>query len=240
MKHSLRSGRASGRGRPGTPLISSRHQDRRHPRQRPADCSELQPASSRLRASLANDIAMYDNGFMQARKPYPTDLTDEQYDLIAHLLPPEKAKGTRGREQIYSNRELIDGILYHLRVGGAWRTLPHDLPTGIACTLTPGAGAKMERSTGCRSSYARECACRQVGLRCLRWLSSTVRRSRPPIKGGARAAKHWVRREQEDQRTHTPPRGRHAGPPLVGRSDRRFGAGPRRSVARSGPARTIQ
>ena len=65
---------------------------------------------------------------MQDRKPYPSDLTDEQFDLIAHLLPPEKPKGTRGREQIYCNRELINGLLYHLRVGGAWRTLPHDLP----------------------------------------------------------------------------------------------------------------
>ena len=65
---------------------------------------------------------------MEHRKAYPADLTDFQYDLICCLLPPEKAKGTRGREQIYSHRELLNAILYHLRVGGAWRTLPHDLP----------------------------------------------------------------------------------------------------------------
>jgi putative transposase len=64
---------------------------------------------------------------MEDRKSYPTDLTDEQWNLIVHLLPTEKPAGTRGRKRIYSNRELVNGILYHLRVGGAWRTLPHDL-----------------------------------------------------------------------------------------------------------------
>ncbi len=65
---------------------------------------------------------------MMDRKPYPTDLTDEQFVLVVHMLPPEKPEGTRGRKQLYTNRELLNGILYHLRVGGAWRTLPHDLP----------------------------------------------------------------------------------------------------------------
>jgi putative transposase len=65
---------------------------------------------------------------MDTRKPYPTDLTDAQWDLVAPLLPPEKPPLTRGRQRQWSNRELLNGILYHLRVGGAWRTLPHDLP----------------------------------------------------------------------------------------------------------------
>lgn len=65
---------------------------------------------------------------MDTRKPYPTDLTQAQWEWIAPLLPPEKPPHTRGRDREYTNRELIDGILYHLRVGGAWRSLPHDLP----------------------------------------------------------------------------------------------------------------
>jgi transposase len=71
---------------------------------------------------------MWDNVYMTDRKPYPTDLTEEQFALVCHLLPPEKPAGTRGRKQTYSHRELLNGILYHLRVGGAWRSLPHDLP----------------------------------------------------------------------------------------------------------------
>ena len=62
------------------------------------------------------------------RKPYPTDLTDAEYALVASLLPAEKAQNSRGRTRLYTNRELLNAILYHLRVGGAWRTLPHDLP----------------------------------------------------------------------------------------------------------------
>ena len=65
---------------------------------------------------------------MDTRKPYPTDLTDAQWEWIAPLLPVEKPPLTRGRQRQYSNRELVNGLLYHLRVGGAWRTLPHDLP----------------------------------------------------------------------------------------------------------------
>jgi len=62
------------------------------------------------------------------RKRYPTDLTDAEYALVASLLPAEKAQNSRGRTRLYTNRELLNAILYHLRVGGAWRTLPHDLP----------------------------------------------------------------------------------------------------------------
>jgi putative transposase len=65
---------------------------------------------------------------MDTRKPYPTDLTDAQWEWVAPLLPPEKPPLTRGRQRQYSNREIVNGILYHLRIGGAWRTLPHDLP----------------------------------------------------------------------------------------------------------------
>ena len=39
------------------------------------------------------------------RKPYPTDLTDEQWDLVAPLLPP-----ARGR-RIVDIREVVDAIL---------------------------------------------------------------------------------------------------------------------------------
>lgn len=59
------------------------------------------------------------------RKPYPTDLTDAQWALLAPLLPPAKPGG---RPRSVDLREICNAIFYHLRVGGAWRTLPHDLP----------------------------------------------------------------------------------------------------------------
>jgi putative transposase len=59
------------------------------------------------------------------RKPYPSDLTDLQWDNIEHLLPPPK---TGGRPRAYDNRELVNGILYVTRGGCSWRMLPHDFP----------------------------------------------------------------------------------------------------------------
>jgi putative transposase len=59
------------------------------------------------------------------RKPYPTDLTDLQWDNIAHLVPGPKPGG---RPRKYSNRDLVAAICYVCRSGCAWRLLPHDFP----------------------------------------------------------------------------------------------------------------
>jgi putative transposase len=63
---------------------------------------------------------------MAARRlTYTTDLTDEEWQLLEPLLPPEKAGG---RPRKYPMREVMNGIQYVLRAGCAWRLLPHDLP----------------------------------------------------------------------------------------------------------------
>ena len=59
------------------------------------------------------------------RKPYPSDLTDEQWDILAPLLPAAKSGG---RPRSVDLREIVNGILYVLRSGCAWRMLPNDLP----------------------------------------------------------------------------------------------------------------
>ena len=59
------------------------------------------------------------------RKPYPTDLTDEEWAILAPLIPPAKPGG-RPRE--VDMREILNGLLYLLRTGCAWRMIPHDLP----------------------------------------------------------------------------------------------------------------
>lgn len=59
------------------------------------------------------------------RKPYPTDLTDEQWKLLKPMLPPTKR---RGRKRKVDLREIINAILYLLRAGCSWRMLPHDFP----------------------------------------------------------------------------------------------------------------
>jgi putative transposase len=60
-----------------------------------------------------------------SRKPYPSDLTEVQWENIEHLFPPPK---TGGRPRAYDNRALVNGILYVTRSGCSWRMLPHDFP----------------------------------------------------------------------------------------------------------------
>jgi putative transposase len=59
------------------------------------------------------------------RLAYTTDLTDEEWQILEPLLPPEKAGG---RPRKYPMREVLNGIQYVLRGGGSWRLMPHDLP----------------------------------------------------------------------------------------------------------------
>ena len=59
------------------------------------------------------------------RKPYPSDLTCEQWDILFPLLPSAKPGG---RPQTVDLREVVNGILYVLRAGCPWRMTPHDLP----------------------------------------------------------------------------------------------------------------
>jgi transposase len=59
------------------------------------------------------------------RKPYPSDLSDAEWKILEPLLPPEQPGG---RHRGYALREIVNAIEYLIRVGGAWRSLPHDLP----------------------------------------------------------------------------------------------------------------
>jgi len=64
------------------------------------------------------------------RKPYPSDLTDAQWRLIAPLIPGTKPGG---RPRKYEMREVANGLLYLAREGCSWRALPHDLPHWKTC-----------------------------------------------------------------------------------------------------------
>ena len=59
------------------------------------------------------------------RGGYSTDLTDEQWALIAPHLPPPKPGGRPRRTDL---RAVVDAILYLLRTGCQWRLLPRDFP----------------------------------------------------------------------------------------------------------------
>ena len=58
------------------------------------------------------------------RKPYPTDLTDDQWGLLESLLPKPKSGTRRGGRPPADLREVVNAVFHHLRGGLAWRLDP--------------------------------------------------------------------------------------------------------------------
>jgi transposase len=58
------------------------------------------------------------------RKPYRSDLTEEQWGLIKDLLPEAKPGG---RPRTVDLREVVNALMYQARTGCQWDYLPHDL-----------------------------------------------------------------------------------------------------------------
>ena len=64
------------------------------------------------------------------RQSYPSDITREQFAVIKHALETAK-KETRPREiDLY---DIFCAVLYRLREGCRWRSLPHDFPKWQIC-----------------------------------------------------------------------------------------------------------
>src|SRR5690348_9736764 len=62
---------------------------------------------------------------MLTRQPYPTDLTDAQWALVAPVLPPPCSTGHPRQHDL---REVLNALLYQAHTGCQWRALPHDFP----------------------------------------------------------------------------------------------------------------
>lgn len=62
---------------------------------------------------------------MSSRKPYPSDVSDEEWALVAPYLAllPEDA----GQRE-HPLREVFNGLRYLVRYGVAWRAMPNDFP----------------------------------------------------------------------------------------------------------------
>ena len=65
--------------------------------------------------------ARYDRSALR----YPSDLSDDEWAILAPLIPPAK-HGGRPRE--VDIRAVIGGLLYVLETGCPWRHLPKDFP----------------------------------------------------------------------------------------------------------------
>lgn len=58
------------------------------------------------------------------RKAYPSDLTEEQFQLIEPYLKSPAING--GRQYTYNTKDIIDALLYIKTNGCSWRAIPHD------------------------------------------------------------------------------------------------------------------
>jgi putative transposase len=56
---------------------------------------------------------------------YPSDMTDEQWEILKPLVPPDRSGGRPRQVDI---RRVINAILYVNRSGCQWRMSPHDFP----------------------------------------------------------------------------------------------------------------
>lgn len=59
------------------------------------------------------------------RAAYDSDLSDQEWAIIAPYVPAAKFGG---RPRTTNMREVVNAIFYVLRAGCAWRLLPHDFP----------------------------------------------------------------------------------------------------------------
>ena len=58
-------------------------------------------------------------------QPYPSDLSDEEWAILAPLLVPARQAG---HPRIFEPRRIADAVFYLLRTGCQWRALPREFP----------------------------------------------------------------------------------------------------------------
>lgn len=62
---------------------------------------------------------------MQRRKPYPSDVSDEEWAFVAPYLTLMTGDAPQREHKL---REVFNGLRWIVRSGASWRMMPHDLP----------------------------------------------------------------------------------------------------------------
>ena len=60
------------------------------------------------------------------RQAYDTDLTDAEWERFEQTL--KEVQDRRGSKPRIPRREIVNAVLYRLRTGCQWRSLPHEFP----------------------------------------------------------------------------------------------------------------
>lgn len=66
---------------------------------------------------------------MSTRKPYPTDVTDEEWAFVTPYLTLLTAEAPQRNHDL---REVFNALRWLVRAGAPWRMLPHDFPPWAA------------------------------------------------------------------------------------------------------------
>lgn len=84
-----------------------------------------------------------------ARKPYPSDVRDAEWETIEPAIPEKQG---RGRHRTLDMRDVVNAIFSLVRMGCPWRFLPHDFPNNnsVRCSYdkwrTSGVWEQMNTS----------------------------------------------------------------------------------------------
>jgi transposase len=62
---------------------------------------------------------------MSNRKPYPTDVSDEEWAFVAPYLALVREDSP---QRVHDLREVFNALKWIVRAGASWRMLPHDFP----------------------------------------------------------------------------------------------------------------
>ena len=91
---------------------------------------EMAQALRRFGSRVTVIESLFQKGGLERRKgmnpkPYPSDLTSQQWAVLKPFLPPAR---TGGRPRKTEMRSVVNAIFYRNRNGCIWRALPHDFP----------------------------------------------------------------------------------------------------------------
>jgi transposase len=142
---------------------------------------------------------------MSVRKPYPSDVSDDEWTLVAPYLTlmPEDV----GQPE-HSLREALNGLRDVIKTGAPWRWMPNDLPPWWRSTSTRSAGWRQAASRRWLRSPQRPSR--------RRWSQSLAQRCHPGQPHAALLARKrragGLRWGPAQERFQAAPGGRHAGP----------------------------
>ncbi len=86
---------------------------------------------------MVTDLRLRRFGRMQSRRAYPSDVSDEEWALVAPYLTLLPENGRSARAQ---SAEVFNGLRYVVRYGVGWRAMPTICRPGTPCTIKPNAG----------------------------------------------------------------------------------------------------